>query len=181
MTLDTRIYVYDEIDRNAVFAKCQELLGDLPHLTSHDPGTMANRPGHGLPAWLMLHYGVDGPLRPDVEYCDCGDDYACEPRCSKDPAYLEIMFDTAYSYSDPQGRGCGDLHACYVAKLGRWLDEHGATWAWKNEFMGEIHGGHKRYARLVDLMKGGADATAWFENTVRPAIRSALKERHHGV
>lgn len=177
MTLDTRIYVHDEIDCGQVFLKCQELLGVPPHdqIRADDAGTLANRCGQGLPAWLILHYGVNGPLRAEIEYCDCDDAYACETRCSKDPTYLEVMFDTAYSYSDDQGRGCGDLHACYVAELGRWLDERDVSWSWKNEFTGDIHGGDDRYAKLTNLMSGGADASAWFVNVVRPAIDTYIQ------
>lgn len=182
MTLDTRIFVHDQVEPHTVFHYCRELLGatddhpyeDRPSTWGREPGewSIGNHAGIGLPALLDVRYRPNEPLRPDADaccdYCDPGDDYH-----SHRPAmWCEVSFDTTYGYTDPQGRGCGDLHACYVAQFGQWLDERGIAWSWENEFTGEVHGGADRYARLVDLMSGGADATAWFKGTVLPALRS---------
>lgn len=169
MTLNTHVYVHDEIVPAVVFAKCQELIGAETASTSDrgnepwdDSRCLMNEPGQGFPAWLMLDYRMDGPLR--VEEGD-EDDY--DPAC-----YLRISFDTAYGYADEMGRGCGDLHACYVAELGRWFDDREVAWSWQNEFTGEIYGGPDRYDRLVDLTGGAAQATAWFSSMILPAIQA---------
>jgi hypothetical protein len=179
MTLDTTIYVHDEIDRWEVFSKCREMLG-ATEVNPHEDGEgwrgdgsrcLENRLGQGLPAWLRITYRESAPLRPETTFCtDCGEDDACSTRCSQIATYLEVGFEMAYSYRDDEGRGPGDLHACYVVVLGQWLDERGVTWSWRNEFTGDIHGGDERYRRLPDLMRGGADAADWFANIVLPVI-----------
>ena len=45
-------------------------------------------------------------------------------------------FDTPYGYKAYSHTGtahCGDLHACIVARLGRWLEAQGCTWRWYDE------------------------------------------------
>lgn len=203
MTLDTRIYVLDKADQREVFDFCRNLLGASDKHTWSDeqdasyakgartalPGnawTIANDPGQGLPAWLMLHYRPDGAYRtpeqaaahdedcnlpqnphydPDWGLCD-GDHY-------RRASWLEVSFDTAYGYQDDRGYGCGDLHAEYVARLGQWLDERGIRWEWRNEFTGEIHQGYKD---LIGLASGAFEASAWFRTSVLPVIERMAGE-----
>lgn len=200
MTLDTRIYVLDRVNPQDVFRFCRELLGATEKYTFTDeqdktyrkgesfiepgnPWTIGNDLGQGLPAWLLLNYRQDAPLRtaeqaakhdedcnlPEnsiyvEEWGPCDGDHGYRRAC-----WVTVSFDTAYGYSDERGYGCGDLHAEYVAKLGQWLDAKGARWEWQNEFTGEIHTG---YSRLIDLASGGFEASAWFRTTVLPAIKA---------
>lgn len=151
------------------------------------PWTISNDPGQGLPAWLMLYYRPGRALRTP-EQADEHDEDCNLPEnsiyveewglCDGDhspfrrPCWLTISLDTAYSYRDERGNGCGDLHAEYVAKLGQWLDGKGVRWEWQNEFTGEVHTG---YSRLIDLASGGFEASAWFRTTVLPAIEAETK------
>jgi len=204
MTLDTRIFALDHIDAHEVFLFCRELLGATEAHTWTDeqgstwrdgksfvepgnPWTIQNNLGQGLPAWLMLHYQPDAPLRTADEaaehddYCSLPgtkwydpDEGPCDSTHHDRACWLEVSFDTAYGYKDDRGYGCGDLHAEYVARLGKWLDEHGVRWEWKNEFTGEVHAG---YERLIDLGTGGFEASAWFRTSVLPVIAADLAKR----
>ena len=132
MTLHTRVAVTSgDVTPEAVFAQCRRIIGatDECRVIEGDPLAMAL--GQGLPA-LMWVDSSDG--EPET----CGD--WCESDCSgvnHDPAHLVMAhFDTAYSYKAYSHTGtahCGDLHACIVARLGRWLDAQGCTWRWYDE------------------------------------------------
>jgi hypothetical protein len=201
MTLDTRVYVLDRISAKDVWLKCNQLIGaDESVKAVHeqkkswrkgesfvepgDPWWYWNRPGQGLCALLDVQYRPDAPLRSEADAAahdeDCNlpgtewyDEEAgpCDGSWHYPACWLEISFDTAYSYKDEQGRGCGDLHASLLADLGRWLDERGVRWAWKNEFTGEVHTG---YEQLIELCTGGFEASAWFRTTVAPAIQREI-------
>lgn len=189
MTLNTNVFINGEIDPHEVFHYCRGLLGandSHPFTDKQDDWegagswTIGNGCGIGLPAWLMLHYRVGAPLRTDGDACtDSCDKEAGEDAYHHHPPahWLLLWFDTAYSYKGEDGRGCGDLHASLVAQLGRWLDERGVAWSWQNEFNGEIHGGPDRYERLGDICSSGAEASAWFESTVKPAIEAEIASR----
>lgn len=174
MTLNTSVYVIGGVDVHAAFHKSRELLETPPDIRVIDEPSSWNdgqwdlrHPGGvGLDAWLWCHYKPDGPLRTpeDVARAEAEDDYD-GPAC-----FFDLSFDTAYGYSDSQGRDCGGLHASLVARLGEWLDEHGARWGWQNEFTGEIHWGEDKYERLWDLFSGSDEAVAWFEGVVKPLI-----------
>lgn len=187
MTLDTRIYVLDQVDARELFAYCRQLLGATDqHKTYDHPGRIGNELGQGLPALLGIDYGLEAPLRTpeqaaehDEDLCNLpGVDWYSEEEGPCDgvhrwrrACWAEISFDTAYGYRDDRGYGCGDLHAEYVAKVGQWLDAKGIRWEWQNEFTGEIHTG---YDRLTNLGRRGADAADWFRTTVLPAIEADL-------
>lgn len=183
MTLDTRVYVQGRIDHKLLFVKCNQLIGahegvrfrdrqdEWPKNGADNPWTIGNEPEQGLCAWMMVEYRPGRPLIAEGEhwqYCDPETD-ECPAPCGH-PCWLEVSFDTAYSYSGPDG-GCGDLHARIVAELGAWLDERGIPWSWRNEFTGEVH---ERYDGLTELGGGGAEASAWFRDIVAPAIESGL-------
>jgi hypothetical protein len=167
MTLDTRVYVRGPVDHKALFVKCNQLIGAHEGVKFSDKdGCISNAPAQGLDAWLIINYGSplrDGtcprmPHEPDDDD-DCWQNH--KPAC-----YADVSFDTAYSYSGPDG-GCGDLHARIIAELGHWLDTRGLAWSWKNEFTGEVH---ERYAGLTELGTGGAEASDWYRNFAAPAI-----------
>lgn len=202
MTLNTHIYIQDEVDAKAVFAFCRELI-QAPDsyvftdeaATDYENGTPGDRPDHptqrmlwgmpgqGLAAWLMVDYDTDGPLRSlsaskahDEDICNLPsvswyneEQGPCDGSDHRPAHYLRVSFDTAYGYSDENGRGCGDLHAEYTARLGTWLDTLEVEWLWENEFTGEIHEG---YEQLGQLGKSGRESKDWFQNAVLPAIRA---------
>lgn len=195
MTLDTRVYVVDEIDLRELFTKCQSLLTPYDEqrraperqASKLSPTSLINECGQGLPAWLMIYTGGERPYRTeeqsrehDPSICDlptspwivdCDDptiewEFCTETRHGE-PCWYEVSFDTAYGYRGPDGMGCGDLHARLVGELGAWLDAKGKRWKWRNEFTGEVHEG---YDALIELASGGFEASAWFQSTVVPAI-----------
>lgn len=194
MTLSTDIYVLDRIAVPELFRFCQELLtkyDDRPDGERQAPDQQESRDGEswrgdgsrmlrneigqGLPAILGIHYRPDGALATAEQAasctsgCDADEGYHHHPRA----CWANIDFDTAYGYRDTAGRGCGDLHALLVAEVGKWLDERSVRWEWRNEFIGDIHGGDERYTRLVDMVRGGFEASAWFRTSVLPAIMAA--------
>ncbi|MFC5744764.1 hypothetical protein [Actinomadura rugatobispora] len=186
MTLNTSVYVLDEINYKYVWVRANQLIGATEATRFRneqvktwqngegkpEPGnawSIGNNAGQGLCALLDIHYRPDAPLRAK----DGGCEWYCDPDCEDEhrsrACWLEVSFDTGYGHRDQQGRGCGDLHASLVADLGKWLDERGVRWLWENEFTGEIHSG---YERLIDLCTSGFEATAWFRSTVLPAIEN---------
>lgn len=168
MPLDTRIYVHGPVDYRQAFVKCNQLTGADEGVRFTDepvppqPGrerkrredgewTIWTARGRGLCALLDISYRKSGPLRmpgDHAQYCEPDED-GCVGGCAP-PCWLEVSFCTSYGYSGPEG-GCRDLHARLVAELGRWLDDKGIAWSWRNEF-GEVH---QRYDGLAELGRGG--------------------------
>jgi hypothetical protein len=196
VTLSTHVYVLDEIAAEEAFHFCRELLGCTPRISftnqqellRYGPDserivkpdgywTICNDAGQGLPAWLLVNYRPGAPFRTQEQAAK--HDEWCEPDCDgvyhPVACWLDIDFDTAYSYADEHG-GCGDLHARLVARLGLWLDAKGVRWSWRNEFTGDVHGGEDRYDRLGELLQSGAHARTWMETVVMPAIQGHAKE-----
>ena len=152
------------------------------------PWQIHNHLGQGFPAILSVEYRPGGePLRTEEdfhrhdEYCNIpGNPEFHDPNeelCDGEhnyqrPCYLKVNFDTGYSYSDDLGRGCGDLHAAYIRRLGLWLDAQGVPFMWENEFTGEFHRG---YEKLSDLGNSGEDAKNWMQNIVLPAIAANIE------
>lgn len=101
MTLDTRVAIHEPMPVREVFAFAQTLLGTPdgvePLTPEGNPAWascarrgpfIANPGGIGLPAWLWVHYGADGPLRA----------FGDEPEM-EGWAAIEVSFDTGYSYA----------------------------------------------------------------------------------
>ncbi len=183
MTLSTEVYIAGATNLSTlavtpleVHALFNTLIGapasvkfvDEPSRWDEGVHRLDNEPMQGLPAWLMLKYRPGAMLWPNGE----PHDEDCEPDCEgtyhDPPCWLIVDFDTTYGYSCPEG-GCGDLHTRLVAQLGQWLDGHGVSWWWRNEFTGEPF---RSYEGLEKLGSGGREATAWFRNVVVPAIES---------
>jgi len=178
VTLDTRVIIQAPAKVQDVFDFCRSLLGaptDLPF--DREPfgrnPAFWNPCGVGLPAWLIVQYGPDGPLLRDT--CDDLDEPGHDPAdcytCRKPEGFIEVSFDTAYGYRGSNGEGCGDLHAALVGKLGTWCDERRLPWVWKNEFTGEWHTGRESLRELGDAGKAAMD---WYTGTVLPAIASEV-------
>lgn len=130
MTLDTRVIVNKPLPAKRVFDYCNEVIGGTSAWWEHDGQPewgnphYCNRPGQGLPGWLFVFYGPDGPLRRDED-------------SGKPEGFVEVSLDTAYGYHAANGASCSDLHAWFVRTLGEWLDDQGAPWSWRNEYTGE--------------------------------------------
>jgi len=133
MTLATRFVIDHPAPAREVFDFAREMIGATDaHTFRHEtqPERWARDPryqmdlGQGLPALMRVEYGADGPLHR-YEEDDAPD------------AVLEIVLDTAYGYRDDQGRRCHQLHADYVAELGRWCERRGWDYAWQDEFSGD--------------------------------------------
>jgi hypothetical protein len=174
VTLDTRVIIQEATNAREVFDFCRDLLGapaDLPFDREPFGGNPAfwNPCGVGLPAWLIVQYGPDGPLLRDDD-CNCEDGYRCLS-CRKPDGFIEVSFDTAYGYRGSNGEGCGDLHAALVDRLGAWCDQRRLSWAWYNEFTGEWFAGREG---LSDLGDGGRAAMEWYTGTALPAIARGM-------
>lgn len=192
MTLDTRIYVHGKVDRAALFQFCQKALltfGKDPRavediLTEDEPVPgfrdqepdpngehwLMNKPSQSLPAWLIMYYRPDGALTTQEQYEAHDEDCEDYDDCSiahRPPCWLKISFDTAYGYEGENGWSCGDLHAALVTVVGKYLEMQEVTWAWMNEFTGEVHQG---YDNLEELGRGGRQAQDWFDTAAAPAI-----------
>lgn len=91
MTLNTRIYVLDQIRHRDAFTKLAQLLGVTEETRIEDrqdpswrlgerivepgnPWTIETVPGQGLPAWLMVHYRPDAPYRSEAEAAEHDED-----------------------------------------------------------------------------------------------------------
>lgn len=201
MTLDTRVAIGKPHNVREIFDFCNQMLGAPAEvLTEHQDcdGDRAgqrgllNKPLQGLPAWLWMFYGVDGPMvHRHTKWCETEvgpakwdddgtvmvtqaevDEHAAS--VAADPtengwAAIEVSFDTAYGYRGEGGESCSDLHARLVTALGLWLDKRGLPWKWKNEYTGEWHDGADGLDRFGAAHRAsGADA--WFRNQVMPVI-----------
>lgn len=150
MTLNTYVYISDEIDRHEVFKKCNELIGaddsvkwkEEPINLGKNELWLRNLPGQGLPAWLSIYSREEGEWHTtyqDAQNCEDYCDNDCDGEDHGPPCFIKVSFDTAYGYNGPRGQGCGWLHAQLLAQLGVSLTEKGISWKWQNEFTGEIH------------------------------------------
>lgn len=191
MTLNTNIYVLDEIDPAEVFHQAASLMHvrDDYQFTNgpHWMGSLnaiAAEPGQGYPAWLILQYRPGGvPIAtadgnaaalathladtdPEThKYCE-GDDHSEWERDELyEPCWLSFDYDTAYGYRGPNGEDCNDLHAGYIRQMGAWFDARGIRWKWQNEYTGEIFTG---YDGLAQFAHNGDQAQGWFTNDVLP-------------
>ena len=186
MTLDTRIFILDEVDPHEVFNFCNDLLGAKNPRFKEGPSDwdadkevihLDNEPGQGYPAWLMSKYRAEGkPLyEKDITLRDTDPDYYDDPavesdgsRVYKPACFMEISFDTAYGYQDEYG-GCSTLHARYIVDLHAFLLAKGVRIKWKDEFSGDIHDG---IHGIEEFLGGGDKAMTWFKEvlTVLPEI-----------
>jgi hypothetical protein len=198
MTLNTSVAIHGAYNVQEIYAHCRMLLNtpeDVEPWTGPDEGQersyrhgqrwIGNPGGIGLPAWLQIYYGVDGPM---THRCDkwCSTELGGEWGTTQDQidehdrdvatdptangwAGIEVTFDTTYSYRGENDEGCSALHARLVAQLGAWLDSRGLEWKWQNEYTGEWF---DRYDQLAEFAgyheSSGADD--WFRNVAQPAI-----------
>ncbi|MFF4600595.1 hypothetical protein [Amycolatopsis sp. NPDC001319] len=179
MTLNTSIAIGKPYPVRQVFDFCRELLNTpegTPFSEEHSSWRKGvkqifNPCGIGLPAWLWIYYGADGPMveTPDDPSDEDEVEYIARTPTKNGWAAMEVTFDTAYGYRGPDGESCSQLHARLVAQLGKWLDAKGLPWKWQNEYTGEWFDGYDGLAELVGAHEStGADE--WFRGTVLPLI-----------
>lgn len=161
MTLSTDFLIFDPVDPEEVYAKCLRLLGVESALAKRAEGEIANAPGQGFDAWLVVYYGELGHDR----WCQDPDEPPCD-RQQHQPHRVRVNWDTAYGYRSELG-GCTELHAMYILDLGQWCDERGLRWAWVNEYTGKMHHGRNG---VSEFLQSGDDAMSWFTNVVVPYI-----------
>jgi len=174
MTLNTAIYILDEIDPHKVFEFCNGLMGADKAISTETYDewetnpviSLDNAPGQGFPAWLMSNYRKKGPLYPMAQYEH--DDETGERQLIAPACYMEISFDTAYGYQDSYG-GATELHGRYIVALYHWLQKRNVSMCWQNEFTGTIHHGTEG---LESFFSGGDRANEWFQNSVLPVFKN---------
>lgn len=198
MTLDTSIAIGKPTPVRPLFDFCRELLG-TPADTRVNEGVcdgsrlgqkeIYNPGGIGLPAWLWIYYGADGPfeVHQHDEFCSVtlGGKYDTTQQeidehaewIANDPtengwAAIEVTFDTAYGWRGPSGESCSDLHARLIRAVGQWCDRKGLPWKWQNEFTGEWHDGTDGLDEFGDAFRS-TGAQDWFTTKVLPAIEAA--------
>lgn len=177
MTLNTQVYILDEIDPHQVFKFCNSMMGvEQPIFTeSHDEWetnpviSLDNAPGQGFPAWIMSNYRKRGFLHPMPEYAR---DEEGEASLESPACYMEIRFDTTHAYRDEYG-GSTELHARYLVALNDWLQTRNVSMCWKNHFDDSIHHGVNG---LESLFEGGDRTTAWFDEFVLPLVKNLSVE-----
>lgn len=194
VTLDTRFVVgaCEAPDATAaqIYAECRRMLNTPEHVEERRSeagvGGVAHidhPPGLGLAAWLSIKYRPAGPAEPlrvpeppegyseeegDEDYEEAA--YEARQPFGNGFGCVEVSWDTGYGYRDRQGRSCSDLHAGYVAELGKWCDERGIAWKWFNEYecvWYDRFDSLEEFGHYHDQPGGPSD---WFTNQVLPVI-----------
>jgi hypothetical protein len=157
MTLTTHIRIIEPYPVQDILDECNRIVGIsnpkqsdevVPH---SEDGTrwLMNEPGQGFPAWFIVRYGADAPIKEDLS--DWEDEL---PENMPVEYSISLSFDTTYGYQADNGAGCSDLHAWIISELAPWLDERGLTWYWENEFTGEWFRGRYDLDQLGDAERG---------------------------
>lgn len=203
MTLDTRVYILDEVDPASVFAHCQQLLAvhdekrrspaeqkstntqdklwlDGKWIEGHPdaPWSLDNEPMQGLPAWLMTHYRPGAPYRTAEQ--SAAHDECDEYKEPGDPPCTLTEHDPACWMEISFDTAYGYKHNGMGCGDPHALLVAGvAGWCterglrWK--WRNEFTSEvHDDLESLVGLLSGGSEAQAWFQTTVMPAIASGL-------
>lgn len=157
MTLNTRIVVHRPIAVYPLFQFCRDLLDTPPGtpVVTDVPwrprcGRLGNPGGIGLPAWLDVFYGADGPIIEPPGEGEDEDDIAYREAspAMNGWAAIQISFDTGYAYIGSTGGAASDLHAWLIEQVGAYLDRLNTEWKWQNEFTGEWY---DKYEGLDDF------------------------------
>ena len=185
MTLSTLIAIGNPYPVREIFDFARSLIG-TPEGTEVDTGPnrsetngirwIGNPCGIGLPAWLVVEYGIDGPFPLHEHDRFCSVELGGEWNTTQE----SIDYHAADIAADPQengwaatvvdnGESCSNLHARLVFELGQWLDAKGLPWKWHNEYTGEWFDRYDGLESFGDFHRAsGVDE--WFRNRVLPAI-----------
>lgn len=174
----------------AVYLECRRMLNTPESVEvrrerweydADDCERLDHPPGLGLAAWLLIKYRPTGtkvedePAREDWmsdEEHEGAKEYAAKQPMTNGFGCIEVNWDTAYGYRGPNGESCSTLHAYYIAALGKWCDERGIAWKWRNEYTGEWFDGTDGLAEFGGFHDRPGGAGDWFVNQVLPAIAS---------
>lgn len=173
-----------------VYQECREMLGTPDHVeprrdrSAYGPDDIEriDHPcGIGLPAWLLIRYRPTGtrvitePAREgwmDDDDYEHEKDYVALQPMNNGFGCIQVNWDTAYGYRGPNGESCSTLHALYVAALGKWCDDRGILWKWKNEYTGEWFDRFDGLAEFGNSHDKPGGANDWFTGSVLPAIQA---------
>jgi hypothetical protein len=152
MTLKTLVVADRPVDARRLFSHCRLLLSagdDVP--IEEDRGgdrcVLRHPPDQGLPTWLQLGYGIDGPMSsPYSDEAPYGP--LSDGRCA-----LWVSFDNSGTDAE-NGATREDLHAYLVSKVGEWLELEGADWYWRHEYTGQWHHRAAGISQLGDPARG---------------------------
>lgn len=142
MTLSTKVRIIGDVSPEVLFAKAREIVGipaDQPFKIGPDIADDSDwiltrsQPG-GFRAMLYMFSrrgeAAQFGARYHSEHCNLN----CRCLTATSPCNLVINFDTAYAYTDDEGRDCSDLHRYLTAELGAWLDSIGCDWWAEDEY-----------------------------------------------
>ncbi|MBF4603724.1 hypothetical protein [Curtobacterium sp. VKM Ac-2884] len=181
MTLNTRVRIKSPVNARALHDWAnQELLKVKNPQFDVRETSIANAPGQGFAAWLITEHNGGKPFefQPSLpvgsDFWNEFPDELANERAHFDAepgGYVDLTFDTAYSFRDDRGRGCADLHADYIVRTAAHAAELGVQIAWNNEFTGQWHDG---IDGLDQFAGNGVDAQRWFFGTALPAIAAQV-------
>lgn len=185
MTLNTRVAIVQEIDPQAAFRLALDAIciaaGEADRIATaqvrgpsvHENGTasVGTVLGQGLPGIVDCDYRIGGPLHAedyyDRTYLDPGETATLDtPAC-----WVEIGWDTAYSFAGANGIGCSDLHSIAITLVHKALAERGIDIHWYNEYDSTWNSGIEK---LDTLSAAGLEADLWFRHTAMPAIAAHI-------
>jgi hypothetical protein len=195
MTLNTKVYVQGSVDWDDFHGWVnRELLKAPDAAFTRTDHSLSNRMGQGLIAIFELSWSdvpqqyvsyildqedyrdeYDSDEEHQVAVAEFAAEFADEVERARVATeaigdyYAEFSFDTGYGYKQ-DGRGCSDLHGTFLVKAYReYFEPRGVDFVWKNEFTGDLY---KNLDGIETLLDGGAEATAWFENVLIPAVEN---------
>lgn len=145
MTLSTNVRIIGDVSPEALFAKALEIVGippDQPFKIEpdfcDDSDWILTRSQPGGSRAILYMFSRRGEA---AQFGARYHDEHCEPDCrclvATPPCNLVVDLDTAYAYTDDEGRSCSDLHRDLTAELGEWLDSIGCDWWAQDEYWGE--------------------------------------------
>lgn len=159
MTLDTKLRIFEKVDPEQVWPLATSLARP-PDWSGPDPTPDIKRNGQwietwnpagiGFNAWVIMYVNTGPepgwrhpPTSDEWEKWHNNPEYPDDTQSWDDyvaghgpPCWVELSWDTAYSYRDKLG-GCGDLHRRITAAVGEWLDGQGIDWSAMNEYTGK--------------------------------------------
>lgn len=103
-------------------------LTDIPDVQHRGDATYATDYGRGWDTRVAVTYTTASNPHPGISLTGTQAPHGA----------VEITFDTTYGYHGAAGN-CNRLHATYITALAHFCQQHGASWAWQNEYTGRWH------------------------------------------